>query len=287
VNDGNETESPIKGAVFRLTDVVARFERLLTLSAGFKGERLQGAILADFAKIVCRGLRLYDEARERAHAALTLYSGRVLDWAFYIDLCWLMAAGYPRFKKGLEIRNKFSDAGSRWVGIQVTDVRPAPRSKHGTNRAEVHFRILTGIFCGLKFTQWMPHDYVTKIMAKTMGTLRYAGAQPKEVVGMLGVVLIELNRRGPQVRDLRVPGGALTYNKKLRNKRAEPCIWKYQWPCHLCPIGNSAESQRCSRGTHPFTYEYRECPSCKHRTWFDTHSKSGVCVSCGEKRSKR
>lgn len=290
MNGGNEIESPLDGVRFQLAGVVKRCDNLNGAITFVEDVTFEGVELESFASQACRLMRLSKRVHiQNARKALTMYSGRKMGRDFYVDMCWLMAAGYSRFRVGKEIENAFRTINDRWVGVIVTDIQPAPMSSNKTHRVEVHFRIITGIFCALKFSQWMPQDYVTKIMAKSMGVPKYNRAHVKEIVGMVCVVLFRSDGYRQSMIDLQVPAAAFSYNRQLYRSRAKPCDpWGYEWTCYQCPVGYDDDrgKKRCVRATHPHSYTYQECPHCGKQSWFDLRSRSSLCIRCNVNRFK-
>lgn len=289
MNGGTETGLQFNGR-FQLVSVVRRFERLNGVLTFVDGATFEGGEIESFAFEACKTMKLSGRKHiHNARKALAMYSGSIMNHGFYVDMCWLMAAGYKRFKRGLEVTKTFPQSGQRWSGVLVTDVQPAPRSKSGTSRVEVHFRVITGPLCSLKFAQLLSKDYVTKIMAKSMGTNKYYRAKTTEIVGMVCVVLLQFEEYRQAMIDLHVPPAALTFNKKLYATRSKPCEpWGYTWTCHECPIGYDTDrGTRCARATHPQTYVHRECPRCKKEAWFDPVSRSPICIECQVSKFKQ
>jgi hypothetical protein len=153
-------------------------------------------------------------------------------------------------------------------------------------RLDVKFRIWAGPHAGLAFVLPMAYDYVMKIMGPDLGLPRFDRRHYREIVGFRLAGFVSVSKNEPKLEYTHMTPGMRTHNVGLRKERAEPCRFKYNWPCHECTVGYEYPAG-CRLATHPRTYEQKFCPACESVSWFDLGSNDTACLLCRERATRK
>jgi ribosomal protein S27E len=226
-----------------------------------------------------------------AFASLLLhYHNRTLTRELSSEIAWRVAGGLQLLSNGRFLEKGFTRYAPTWLPLRIEGCK---HSRFGNKTStEVTFRILSGCFAGLTFTQLISYKYLVNKIAKDIGFPAYKKANKNELAlcWLVGLVSTDDPTR-PRVEEFFASSSVLSHNRDLRKARAKPCIFGYSWLCHECTIGHSvgpANNQylTCPRGTHQATFVEKECKKCHNQGWFDPTSSSVICLGCTERVAK-
>jgi hypothetical protein len=233
----------------------------------------------------CRALEL-DVECTAMESLLSVAYNRELSTSDRWDLLWRMAAGREYMAAGKSLNPGFQDNEGEWLPLSIERIRYAMPSSKGRMRLAVKFRIWAGAHAGLAFVDPLAFNYVMRILGPEVGLTRFDKHHYRECVGFRLAGFVSVLKNEPKLEYVHVSPGMRTYNVALRKDRAEPCRFKYSWPCHECTIGYEYP-EGCRLATHPFTHAQKFCSSCDSASWFDSEVDDEVCLVCREKATRK
>ncbi len=216
--------------------------------------------------------------------------GAVPDDVQLEEMAWRLAGNTRRLTQGRAVPAWRVQVMAEWVPLQILWARREP-NRRGNPGALFGFRVLAGTPAGKLIERWLSRKQCY-IVARQMGFTYPRGdndglpyAAPEEFVRLrlLGLVLPELCRDGPQFQDIQVSPTLLAWNKEILKRRARVHP-KFRcqkdlpasFPCWKCPIG----FLQCAAGTHRLNWKVQECSKCKKRAMVDPERTDGACVDC-------
>jgi hypothetical protein len=220
-----------------------------------------------------------------AASALYLAAGRLTQERFK-RLCWCLAAGTSRLKRGDVIKPWKAQFIDEWVPLQVMDV-VSRRSFAGNPGANVVTKALAGTCCGMELSRFWSVKFA-RFCSKSLGfTKKFKLDRIEELVGLRFYGLVERNRsyEHPFFDQIDITSAFLSWNRLLISRRHRhnfECPKKFKHPCYLCPVGYDA----CPLAVHPRSYVKALCKTCNEMKFTDPLSVTlEICVDC--QRSER
>ena len=202
-------------------------------------------------------------------------------------MCWRIAANIGLLKAGGVIPELTNYVGGHLV-VPLQVIHAKYGWSVGKNRRPgtiLSFQVIDGCYCPFKFSRWFPNKFLFKFATELgingfRAKNRYKGV-PTQLHGMRFVAEIHNSKYDANTLtfDRFVVGQFEAFNKKLMAYRAKPCPAGYNWPCHLCTLGDSDcpdEEENFSRACRPFTLTSKICGMCGETTSHD----QGECIPC-------
>lgn len=217
------------------------------------------------------------------------YVGRELTDVRWKRLLWRIAGNLTRLKQGRVLLPYRQQKVAEWVPMQVLAHKRVP-ARYGKPAAKFQFCCLAGTPAGVKLYQTWSFAFC-RMLAQRLGFSKWAdGKYPYRhyaelnTLRLYGLFTPDLCVKDPNFREIRVPAGLLSWNKKIIAMRARvdfACPEDFDHPCHSCHIG----ADKCPAATHPHTYQFKKCPSCSEpEAPFEVGPGRRVCVNCQTRR---
>lgn len=179
-----------------------------------------------------------------------------------------------------------------WIPMQVISGQTYKTPRRHIFGYLFKFRALAGSCCPMILEQFWSQA-LCRVLARRLGFTRVEGERPfqnsEELVQMrlLGLVEQKLSAKAPTFHTIHATESMLLYNRKLQRARLRLpqsgfcCPYKYQHPCHQCPVGYAVGKKTCPAAVRPVTLEARICPHCREEGFFDpTRPRITQCVNC-------
>lgn len=220
-----------------------------------------------------------------ASSVLFLAGGRLKPERFK-RLCWCLAAGTNKLRRGEVLKPWKVQFADEWVPLQVMDV-VAKRAYGGKVGALVTCKALAGTCCDISMTRFWSASFARFIARKIGFTRERKLDRMEQLVGLrlYGLVERERSREAPFFDAIDITSTFIAHNRLLIAQRAREgfeCPQKRKHPCFLCPVGYDV----CRLATHPRSYVKAKCSVCKEDKFTDPLSLTlEICVDC--QRSER
>jgi len=313
-------ESPEYLPGIRFKPVITRYQAITNILAGLRpSEFVDGGFLDEFRKELQNNklTHLESEAtlslghqRSPLGELFSSFSGKPVTPDTLDFIAWRMAACYDELNAGREPAMTFDKTKPRpkWQAIAITSSCFLRLSKTQQPLLEVQFRILSGPFGGLCFSQLIPHYWFVSKLGRELGGGTRAHRYPdyRELSGFW--LLGKLDLSDPEhtrLQDFRAVSGAVTHNRDLKKARSQICPLGYRHACYECWVGwqellpvafqDRVKQAKCTtnrkdanksfdllvRPVHPYHFVKRRCTFCKDEVaLFEPSQHSRYCQTC-------
>ena len=281
---------PPKHFKFSVNPVLRRF---ILVSEGanhvlLSDERFTPQMMSEYVQAAAYSLKLKKTVWPLVASAVAMHCNAWLDRMLIRDITWRVAAGYDNFVAGIQADSTMHTGSREWVGLRIEQCCYGRPFKSGKTGLLVFFRILSGSFAGLLFSQNLPFRYVTGVLAKEIGWPRFNRVYHGELVQACLVGEVAFEARGAKLEEIHPASTIIRHNRTLRTERKVPasgprkrCPGSYDFPCHECSRGyESPGEDGCILATHPLAYARTECSMCKRVSFFEQWPRAKVCVLC-------
>jgi hypothetical protein len=281
---------PPKHFKFSVNPVLRRF---IIVSEGanhvlLSDESFTPQMMNEYVQAASYSLKLKKETRPLVASAVAIHCNAWLDRMTIRDITWRVAAGYDNFVAGIQTESKLHTGVREWVGLRIEQCYYGRPFKSGKTSLLVFFRILSGSFAGLLFSQRLPFRYVTGVLAKEIGWPRFNKVYPGEIVQACLVGEVAFAEKGTKLEEIYPASTVIRHNRTLRKERKVPisgprkrCPGNYDFPCHECSRGyESPGEDGCMLATHPLAYAKADCSVCKRTSFFEQWPRAQICVRC-------
>lgn len=196
-----------------------------------------------------------------------------------------VAGGFHLIRVGTPIQqfNGLPDEGE-WAPVEVEELRLGP-IRHNKLYLDMTCLVMAGTAVGQEVKQQVPGKFAVAVLSRELGWPQYK-ARPthSELVRTWFFGWLVPGKFQPiQIADFKCMPHQKKYNKQLRDARNSPCIRDYRHQCRSCPIGYS----ECERGTHRYTWVFKDCPKCHKRSIYDPSDPGAkLCLKCRAQSSK-
>lgn len=198
-----------------------------------------------------------------------------------------LAGGFAMLKKGEPVRKFHGLAKPIWAPVEISELRFGryDRRRHRLY-ADLLATVTAGPAVGVEIKKRLPMKFVVSVLSRKLcWSLRDPRPAHNELVRMwFNAELIQDPRYGLDIDNFECLPQHKRHNRQLRADRREPCIRRYSFQCHKCPIGYAD----CQRGTHRYTWLLRSCPECgAEKAPYDPERPDAkVCLSCSSKKAR-
>lgn len=275
---------------YNIAAVMAHTDRLHQALDRFTGQFLRGEAYERFSETLCAELLANDIGDSKTiELSCRPVLGKILDDKTLNTFCWRISGNLDNLRNFRPVTEWVGQISDEWMPLEIVDCNPVPNTKKPS--FSVVFRVLAGSAASMLCRKvWSKRFFffVSRSIGFTRPDKKHPFKDPSQFVGLRLFGLFEGGKSsihtGPLFEKVYIPSGLLGYNKILIAKRARTypgfsCPAGFNHPCHLCFVGYD----RCPMGTHPRTYEKRECQSCGEVSWFDPkNSTNKTCVNCSK-----
>jgi hypothetical protein len=261
----------------------ARRRKFLDNTLDFVGLTLEGVV---FDALVRKTKRLFQIKDERViRETLLPYVGQDFATLTRDQLALTVVGGYATMRSGEPIRPFYGLAEPEWAPVEIDEVCYGHVHK-GRTFANMTVLVMAGTAVGQMLRKQLPMRFVTTGLARRLAwPLRDPRPVHNELVGMSFMAqLVQDDRQRLDIKEFICVPHQVKYNRKIRQRRQEPCVRHYRQRCHTCPVGHTS----CCRGTHRHTWVFKPCKVCKReKAPFDPwKSRATVCISCSTKTAR-
>lgn len=202
------------------------------------------------------------------------------------DMIALRVAGgfkYIREGKPIQVFTGLPNEGE-WAPLEIAEMRLG-QIKKDKLMLNMTCLVMGGTAVGQEVRQSLPGKFVVSVLSRELGWPRFK-ARPthSELVRtwFFGLLVPEAYRK-IQIADFKCLPHQKKYNKWLRDSRNSPCLLNYRHQCRTCPVGY----MQCERGTHRYTWVFKECPKCQTRSIYDpSEPNSKICLRCRSRNGR-
>ena len=242
------------------------------------------AAAPDWAELCEKLSRVLRCSKDVVLASVQPYIGRPLTAELRDQIAWHLAGNQGRLQRGRPVGPWTVQREQEWVPLHT--VRVVKLRDRGRVGYRASFRVLAGTPAGLVISHFWSASAIGLVARRvgfTHGDGLYPFSRGVELVGLRMLALLDPERSYdlPGFRTTDCSPGLIRWNRKnvlsIRVRRpGHPCPFSYRHPCWRCVVG----FVDCPAGTHRYTYEIGECPTCGKETVFDVEDETRECVSC-------
>ena len=211
----------------------------------------------------------------------TEITARVLDM-----IALRIAGGFTQLRAGKPLQQfaGLTDDGE-WAPVEIAEMRLGSVRRNKLY-LDMTCLVMAGAAVGQEIKQQIPGKFAVAVLSRELGWPQFK-ARPTHselVRAWFFGWLVPTKYKTIQIADFKCLPHQQKYNKELRNDRNSPCLRDYRHQCRSCPVGYV----ECERGTHRYTWIFKDCPHCNKRSIYDPSDPGAkVCLICKGQRSKQ